>query len=710
MVMLFNRTNASVFLCTALPCLAMAAEPTVNELPASVVQAIGDNGVDADSYTRNESTTASKGMTQIRDEAQTVNTVTAQTLDDYQVKDLNDALRFVSGISQTNTLGGTKDAVIKRGFGSNDDNSILRDGIRSAIGHNLGATTDHVEVLKGPASLMYGALEPGGVVNVISKQPQFTRSTTLTGSGYSEGGGTFGVDTTGPLGDTNLAYRLVAERSHEDYWRNYGVDEHTLIAPSIAWVGDRASFSLAYTYNDYASPFDRGTVFVNGRPADISYRDRLDERWAKTVGISQSTTARFEYQLNDDWRGRLTYGWTEDRYSLAIAQPNTLTGNTLRRIANGGHYDYESRYGALDLIGDQQLFGQRHEIVVGLDNESLDKYRGKTYRNANTAAGNLNIQNPQYGNLAEPVTISAAQSNAENNLNTTSVYFKDNWHLNDQWILVFGGRQAHWDQYSDAGLGSSYARGADSNGDKFIPFGGIVYQPTDNIALYANYSRSFVPNDADDAGNSFKPTEGRSYEAGIKYSPVKALNVNLAVYDIVKKNLVNSVLQSNGESIDEAVGKARSRGVELDVTGEIAPNWSVIGTYAYDQTQVLKNDEKPEQEGNRLPNAPMHTASLYLTHHLELPANVGKWHVGAGGRYVGQRPGDDANSFSMDSYTVADAFVRWDLPTQEYKTRLQLNVDNLFNKEYYPSTTGSSTLQVEEGALRTARLTASVSF
>ncbi len=710
MVMLFNRTNASVFLCTALPCLAMAAEPTVNELPASVVQATGDSGVEADSYTRDESTTASKGMTQIRDEAQTVNTVTAQTLEDYQVKDLNDALRFVSGISQTNTLGGTKDAVIKRGFGSNDDNSILRDGIRSAIGHNLGATTDHVEVLKGPASLMYGALEPGGVVNVISKQPQFTRSTTLTGSGYSEGGGTFGVDTTGPLGDTNLAYRLVAERSHEDYWRNYGVDEHTLIAPSIAWVGDRASFSLAYTYNDYASPFDRGTVFVNGRPADISYRDRLDERWAKTVGISQSTTARFEYQLNDDWRSRLTYGWTEDRYSLAIAQPNTLTGNTLRRIANGGHYDYESRYGALDLIGDQQLFGQRHEIVVGLDNESLDKYRGKTYRNANTAAGNLNIQNPQYGNLAEPVTISAAQSNAENNLTTTSVYFKDNWHLNDQWILVFGGRQAHWDQYSDAGLGSSYAPGADSNGDKFIPFGGIVYQPTDNVALYANYSRSFVPNDADDAGNSFKPTEGRSYEAGIKYSPVKALNVNLAVYDIVKKNLVNSVLQSNGESIDEAVGKARSRGVELDVTGEIAPNWSVIGTYAYDQTEVLKNDEKPEQEGNRLPNAPMHTASLYLTHHLALPANLGKWHVGAGGRYVGQRPGDDANSFSMDSYTVADAFVRWDLPTQEYKTSLQLNVDNLFNKEYYPSTTGSSTLQVEEGALRTARLTASVTF
>ncbi|MDO7925194.1 TonB-dependent siderophore receptor [Pseudomonas sp. KFB-139] len=688
-----------------MPCLAVAAEPAT-ELPASVIQSTSD----ADSYTRTETSTASKGSTQIRDEAQTVNTVAAQTLDDYQVKDLNDAMRFVSGVTQTNTLGGTKDALIKRGFGSNDDNSILRDGIRSAIGRNLGATTDHVEVLKGPASLMYGALEPGGLINVISKQPQFSRSTTLTGSGFSEGGGSFGIDTTGPLGDTGLAYRLIAERSHEDYWRNYGVDEHTLIAPSIAWVGERASFSLAYTYNDYSSPFDRGTVFVNGRPADISYRDRLDERWAKTVGISESTTAKFEYQLNDAWRSRLTYGWTEDRYSLAIAQPNALTGNNLRRIANGGHYDYESRYTALDLMGDQQLFGQRHEITVGVDNESLDKYRGKTYRNANTAAGNLNIQNPVYGNLAEPATISSTQSNAENNLVTTSVYFKDNWHLNDRWILVLGGRQEHWDQYSDQGLGSSYAPGADSNGDKFIPFGGIVYQPTETVALYANYSRSFVPNDADDAGNSFKPTEGRSYEVGIKYTPVQALNVNLAVYDIVKKNLVNSVLQSNGDSLDEAVGKARSRGVELDITGELSENWSMIGTYAYNRTEVLKNEESPEQEGNRLPNAPMHTASLYLTHHLALPAETGKWHVGAGARYVGERPGDDANSFWMDSYTVADAFVRWDLPTHDYKTSLQLNIDNLFNKEYYPSTTGSSALQVEEGALRTARVTASVTF
>ncbi|KPB21632.1 TonB-dependent siderophore receptor [Pseudomonas amygdali pv. sesami] len=670
-------------------------------LPAIQVSAAATEG--REGYSAESTSTASKSDVPIKEEAQSVNVVTPQTIADYNVRSLDDAMKFVSGVSQGNTLGNTKDSVIKRGFGTNDDGSILRDGVRSVVSKNFGATTERVEVLKGPASLLYGAMEPGGVINVISKQPQYVQSTTLSGSAYSEGGGSFGIDTTGPLGNSGVAYRLVAERQSEDYWRNYGVDQHTLIAPSLSWTGERASLTLAYEYNDYISPFDRGTVFTGGHPADISYDKRLDEKWANTVGISETATARFEYQLSDDWKTRLTYGWNNDRYSLSIAQPSTLSSSgVLRRQANGGHYDYETRYASWDFIGKQEILGQQHDLLIGAEQEDSDKYRGKTYRN--TAQNGFNIFSPSYGSLAEPSVVSTTTSNLSNQLTSSSIYLKDNWHLDDRWILVLGGRYQHYDQYIKQGLGASRVTNLDKNDDVFLPMAGLVFKVNEDLSLYGNYSRSFVPNeDVNDDGTTFDPEEGRSYEVGAKYALAPALNLNLAVFDIEKKNVVTP---TGVTGVSEAAGKVGSQGVELDVTGRIAERWDMIGTYAYTHTEVL---DDPSNKGNRLSQAPKHTASLYLTHHLQVPSGLGDWHAGGGARYVGERAGDDANTFYMSSYTVADAFLRWDVPMAGYKTRLQLNVDNLFDKQYYPSSTGSQ-LQVNVGEPRTARLSASVTF
>lgn len=695
--------NRSAFFKRVLPTLSccLIASPLWAqdslELPTTDIQ--GTRITQDEGYTASQASTASKSDVPIKEEAQSINVVTQQTLDDYQVRSLNDAMKFVSGVSQGNTLGGSRDSLVKRGFGTNDDGSILRDGVRSNLGHNFSATTERVEVLKGPASMLYGALEPGGLINVISKQPEYTRSTTLSGSGYSEGGGTMALDTTGPLGDTGLAYRLIAERKHEDYWRNYGVNESTLVAPSLAWTGERASLNLSYEYNEYSEPFDRGTVFRNGHPVDIDYDKRLDESWAKSVGIRETATARFEYELSEAWKTRVTYGWNNNRYSLSIAQPSQLTGNTLRRAANGAHYDDETRYASWDFIGKQELFGQRHDLLVGVDNQVSDQYRGKTYRGV--AQGGFDITAPVYGGLAEPGRINAAQSNLSNQLTSSSIYLKDNWHLDDRWILVFGGRYQHYDQYTTQGLvPASPVR--DDNGDAFVPFLGVVYKASETLSLYGNYSRSFKPNDVvDKDSRTFKPEEGRSYEIGAKYDPLPGLNINLALFDIVKKNVVTTV-----DEVSEAAGKVGSQGLELDITGRLSERWDLIGTYAYTHTEIL---DDPEDEGHRLADAPKHTASLYLTHHFNVPAEFGAWHAGGGARYVGERAANNDNSFWLSSYTVADAFLRWESPVLGYKTSLQLNVDNLFDKQYYPSSTGSE-LQVAVGEPRTARLSASVTF
>ncbi|MDK8266485.1 TonB-dependent siderophore receptor [Pseudomonas oryzihabitans] len=660
-----------------------------------------------DSYRAATASTASKSDVPIREEAQSVQTVTPQLIQDYEVRTLDDASKFVSGVTQGNTLAGTKDAFVKRGFGSNADGSIFRDGVRSNLSHNFDATAERVEVLKGPASLLYGALEPGGLINVVSKQPQYQQRTTLSGSAYSEGGGNLGIDTTGPLGDSGFAYRLIAERQSEDYWRNYGVDQHSLVAPSLSWTGERASLTLAYSYNDYTGPVDRGTVFDNGHPSSASYDKRLDEKWSESKGITETASARYEYQLSDDWKTRLIYAWNNDRYSLDFAQPVSLAANgNLLRTANGAHYDYETQYASWDFIGRQDLLGQHHDLLVGLDHEDNDQYRGNTYRNNNASRRNININAPVYGGLAAPSLLSTTQSDQDSSLESTSLYFKDNWHLNDRWILVLGGRYQTFKQYSDQGLGRDYVVNLDKRDHAALPLAGVVFQATDTLSLYGNYSRSFVPNTTvDDRGNTFDPEEGRSFEVGAKYDLTPGLNLNVALYDIQKKNVVTT---SNvaGVSVSEAAGKVSSRGLEVDLTGHLAERWDMIATYAYDHTEVL---DDPSNEGKRLPQAPKHSGSLYLTHHLLVPSNLGGWHLGGGARYVGERAGDAANSFYMSSYTVADAFLRWDLPVTGYQTRLQLNVDNLFDKQYYPSS-ANSPLQVAVGEPRTARLSATVSF
>nr|WP_022963379.1 TonB-dependent siderophore receptor [Halopseudomonas pelagia] len=675
-----------------------AAPATPLELPSQAITATRE---DDSSYRAKTASTASKSAVPIMQEAQAVQVVTEQVIEDYQVQSLDDAMKFVSGMTQSNTLAGTQDGFVKRGFGSNADGSILRDGIRSSLSRNVSATTERVEVLKGPASLLYGALEPGGLINVISKQPEYQRRSQISGETSSEGGGNLMLDTTGPLGDSGFAYRLIAERQHQDYWRNFGTDSHTLVAPSLSWSGDDLRITLAYEHKEYSTPVDRGTVIINGKPANSEYNARFNERWAKAEGTSELFTAKAEYQLNPDWLSRLTYGWNNERYDYAEARPAALDATTgaLSRRSDGSEHDNQTQYLAWDWIGSASLFGQRHDLLLGADTERVDNFRGDTYRGP--AVGGFNIYQPVYGGLGEPSVISNVQSDRSDDLHSSSLYVKDNWHLNEQWILVAGGRYQHFEQLVEQGRGDNYVKTTDRQDNSFLPFAGLVYQLNQQVSLYGNYSRSFVPNASDtDSGQAFDPEQGRSYELGIKLDLSNAITASAALFDIEKENVV---VETNG--IKQAAGKVGSRGVEVDVSGRIAERWELLGTYAYTDTEIL---DDPANQGNELVNAAQNIASLYLTHHLALPSGAGQWRVGGGARYVGERAGDNANSFWLDSYTVTDAFISWESQLLGDKTRLQLNARNLFNQEYYPSSGGN--LRVAAGEPRELRLSASVEF
>ncbi|MFB4342305.1 TonB-dependent siderophore receptor [Pantoea sp. CS_6] len=683
-------------------------------LPAgNSLAATGDDTVtvtsDADreeGYAATTSSVGSKMPTVRLDEAQSVSTVTQQQLDDYQVSNLSDAMRFVSGVAEANTLAGTEDGFVRRGFGSNSDGSIYRDGIRSSQGLNLDATTEQVEVLKGSASLLYGIQNPGGIINVISKKPRYSWQSSVSGRYASEGGGAGTLDVTGPLGN-GFAFRLIAEKQRQDYWRNFGSDAHSLLAPSLQWYGEKASLLVSYSDYRYDIPYDRGTAFINGAPLDVGYKQRLDDKANHAWGRNQALNAHYDWQFNDSWSTRLTLGWNQRRYDnneVRVTAINPATGVVTRRADANRGFNQQTKYLSWDVLGNPEIFGMAHALVFGTDYEMNQTYRAHQYQGKNDRR--FNYLNPTY-DLLSPVTDSTTENTANaNNLNrihSRSVYLKDSISLTPDWIAVIGGRYQHYEQRASKGF-NPVVETLNDEGNTFLPQIGLIYKITPDVSLYASMSKSFTPStDVDDEGNVSKPEQGTTWEVGSKWQLSPRLFASLALYRIDEKRMT---LNINGTN--RPINKARSQGVEVELNGEVVQNWDVSASYSYDNAEIVDDRINPANNGNRLQNAPEQSGALYLSHNLIVSNVPGDFRVGGGARYVGSRAGDPDNSFTLPDYVVADSFIAWNNALLGKKTQIRLNLNNLFNQHYYTSSGGN--LRVREGETRNLMVQARVEF
>ncbi|WP_434460750.1 TonB-dependent siderophore receptor [Serratia plymuthica] len=661
---------------------------------------------DEQGYSASTSSVAGKTPTSRLNEAQSVSVVTQQQLEDYQAESLADAMRFVSGVTEGNTLAGTEDGFVRRGFGSNSDGSIYRDGVRSSQGLNFDATTERVEVLKGSASLLYGIQNPGGVINVVSKKPQYDWHTRVSGRYASEGGGAGTVDVTGPLGN-GFAFRLIAEKQNQDYWRNFGSDEHTLIAPSLQWFGEKASFLISYSEYRYDIPYDRGTAFIDGKPVDIGYKNRLDDKANHAWGHNKTLNAQYGWQFNEDWSTRLTLGWNQRRYDnneVRVTGVNATTGAVTRRADANRGYNHKTKYVSWDLLGSQNIFGMTHDIVLGTDYEMNQTYRAHQYQGKANSSFNLN--DPQY-DILSPVTNSStenvANSNNLNRIHSRSVYAKDSISLTPDWIAVLGGRYQHYEQRASKGF-NPVVETLDDEGNKFLPQAGLIYKLTPDVSLYGSVSKSFTPStNVDDDGDVGKPEQGTTWEMGSKWQVSPRLFASVALFNIDERDMSLSI---NGAT--RAINKARSRGAEFELNGEILPDWELSANYSYTNAKIIDDGVNAANNGNRLQNAPRHSGALYLSHNLVISGIPGDFRVGGGARYVGTRAGDPENSFTLPNYVVADSFIAWNNRLFGEKTQLKLNLNNLFNEHYYTSSGGN--LRVREGETRNLMVQASVEF
>ncbi|ASG63482.1 TonB-dependent siderophore receptor [Kluyvera genomosp. 3] len=661
-----------------------------------------------DGYQPLSSSTATLTSMPLLDIPQVVNTVSDRVLEDQHATSLDEALYNVANVVQTNTLGGTQDAFTRRGFGANRDGSIMTNGLRTVLPRSFNAATSRVEVLKGPASTLYGILDPGGLINVVTKRPERTFSGDISATSSSFGGGSGQIDVTGPIEGTQLAYRLIGEYQNEDYWRNFGKERSSFIAPSLTWFGDDATVNLSWSHRNYNTPFDRGTIFDlnTGQAVNVPSKVRFDEPFNITDGNSDLAQLNAEYRLNSQWTARFDYSFSQDMYSdnqARVMAYDAKTGNLTRRVDATQGSTQRMHATRADLQGNVVIGGFYNELLTGIAYENYDLLRTDMIRCKNVK-NSLNIYHPVYGTLDKCTTVSAADSDQRIQQETYATYLQDALYLTDKWIAVAGVRYQYYTQY--AGKGRPFKENTDSRDEKLTPKFGLVYKVSPSVSLFGNVAQSFMPQSsiASYIGD-LPPEESTAYEVGAKFDLFDGVTSNITFFDIHKRNVLYTETIGD-ETYAKTAGKVRSRGIEVDVAGSLSENLNVIASYGYTDAKV---EEDPEYAGKPLPNVPRHTGSLFLTYDINNVYDSNTLTLGAGGHALSRRSGTNGADYYLPGYAVADVFAAYRMKLQ-YPVTLQVNVKNLFDKTYYTSSIASNNLGNQIGDPREVQFTVKMAF
>ena len=677
---------------------------------------VQDTGIKQNGYQTTGTSVVSKAEVPIFDTPNTVNILSTKLLEDRKPESLIDALYNVSGVRQANTLGGMFDAIQKRGFGGNRDNSIMRNGLQAGPAKNFSATTETVEVLKGPASVLYGIQDPGGVVNIITKKPQQTPRYVIGGTlGNHSLWGTQ-LDFTGGLGN-GFAYRFIYDKQEKDYWRNFGKVKNTTYAPSLSWENDKTKVLLSYEHKDILEPFDRGTNLLTATNAlpDIPVSRRLDEPNNETTAKTDNIDFKIEHKLNDGWKLNAGYSYARYKYFYdqaritninvkdvaipavknkkgEITSPE-LSARHVRREIEQQQGDQRVHSGTLNIVGEFGIGDIANRFVAGIDAIRNIRDLGPIY-NQGITNSDINIDNPIYTNPVAEQKNGNGNAYQYNYLKTVGVYIQDTAYFTDNFIMTGGLRYEYFDQFAGHhGLNGKKTGNTDQHAGKLLYQLGAVYKFTPHIATFANYSESFRPqmSIATPVSGDLKPEQGKSFEIGAKYEN-SGFNATLALFNITKRNVAEAVSSGSNAQLN-IVGKQRSRGVEFDLNGQITDSLSVAANYTYTKVKSLENERYPEAVNQQLSGVPKHQASLFLAYNVG-EFDFGNIRVGGRARYLGSWYAYNntyTKAYKLPHAVVYDAFIAYDTKISGKKVSFQLNGKNLTDKTYYPSTSSNAT-------------------
>ncbi|MBD2355241.1 TonB-dependent siderophore receptor [Tolypothrix sp. FACHB-123] len=624
-----------------------------------------------DGYRVPSATTATKTDTPLRDIPGSIQVIPRRILEDQKTTRIQEALENVSGVRKDGNYGGTDAGGYNiRGFAQEGN---FRNGFSDSDFYSSvdTANIERIEVLKGPASVLFGQSEPGGIINVVTKQPL---SSPYYSAEFNVGNYAFyrsGVDLSGPLADDgSLLYRLNVAYQNSGSFRDYNFLERVFIAPVVTWnISDRTTLSLDLEYQDNDYLFDRGLPSVGDRPAPVPI-----SRFVGLPHVYNDSTLRVGYRLehkfSNDWQIRNAFSYVSGKSSGTYAYGGyDLVDDQFAPIyVSRDEFKRDIYTLQTELVGRFTTGSIVHQPLIGVElRRNVWKYT--SFDVADPIL--LDIFNPNY-DVELPATPDESTFSYTTQRDTLGIYLQDQITLADNLKVLVGGRFDSFYRKDDFGTPEEESLTA------FSPRVGIVFQPVKPISLYASYTQSFQPDRflgrSAATNEPFKPTEGTQYEVGIKADITERFSATLAAFEITKTNVITS--DPNDPDLSIQVGEQRSRGIELDIGGEIMPGWNIIASYTYTDAITSKDNNIPV--GNRLINVPENAASLWTTYELQ-SGNLKGLGFGLGFYYAGDRYADLDNTSVLPSYFRTDSAIYY----KRDNWRFALNFRNLFNETYY---------------------------
>jgi catecholate siderophore receptor len=677
---------------------AFAEAQTENVIELKEIEIVGKAESDTKpvkGYNAKSSRSATKTDTDLKDTPQSVTVVTQDVIKDQSIQSISDAVRYVPGVTASQGEG-NRDALNFRGAGVNTGDFYL-DGVRDDVQTYRDLyNTDRIEVLRGSNAMIFGRGGSGGIINRVSKEAGWdpVRELTVTYGAYDQK--RTSIDIGNGINDV-AAFRLNAVYENANSYRDgvnlerYGMTPTLTLKP-----GDNTKIVLSAEYFEDKRIGDRGMPStgggLNNRPYNIGDYStffgsaRLSPNETETKAFNALIDHAFDNGITI--RNRTRYADYDKFYQNVYARGAVKANGT---VDLGAYYDGTDRQNFInqtDITYDVKAVGFEHRLLAGMElsRQDTDNFRISPNGSNDNLPGGTGTVSASDPTFTGTLNLNNIRINRKSEANITAFYLQDQIILSPKWELVVGLRHDKFSiDYTDLPTTAEPTKNTKLSvtDNKVSPRAGLIYKPLENLSLYASYSQSFVPRAGDQltsltaSTTSLSPEKFINHEIGAKYDVNPDLSITAAIYKLERENIA-AASDTPGQTI--LIDGQETKGVELGVSGKITDKWSMFGGYAYQDGQITENQNisgSQYNSGTELGQTPKHTFSLWNRYDFN---DVWGAAIGAVSRsdMYALTP-TTTTSTLLPGYTRFDAAIYGKFSKN---LRLQVNLENLTNKEY----------------------------